>query len=215
MILVCGPTGSGKSTTLAAALEWLNENLSRHVITIEDPIEYLFSNRMSLFTQREVGIDTPSFAEGLRRSLRQNPDVIFVGEIRDAETATTAIDADQPVYQAPGTATERPAGVIRGCAGGGRGGRAPPGIRRATGSRPPHPDRPADRLRRWRPTRPTTPRAVPPGGLAGLRVVDLTTILMGPFATRILADHGADIICASRRWPATPPATASPPATPA
>lgn len=93
MILVCGPTGSGKSTTLAAALEWLNENLSRHVITIEDPIEYLFSSRMSLFTQREVGIDTPSFAEGLRRSLRQNPDVIFVGEIRDAETATTAIQA--------------------------------------------------------------------------------------------------------------------------
>jgi pilus retraction protein PilT len=93
LILVCGPTGSGKSTTLAAALEWMNQNISRHVITIEDPIEFLFSNRLSLFTQREVGIDTPSFAEGLRRSLRQNPDVIFVGEIRDAETATTAIQA--------------------------------------------------------------------------------------------------------------------------
>ena len=93
LILVCGPTGSGKSTTLAAALEWMNQSLSRHVVTIEDPIEYLFSNGMSLFTQREVGIDTPSFAEGLRRSLRQNPDVIFVGEIRDAETATTAIQA--------------------------------------------------------------------------------------------------------------------------
>ncbi len=93
LILVCGPTGSGKSTTLAASLQWLNENVSRHVITIEDPIEYIFSNRMALFTQREVGIDTPSFAEGLRRSLRQNPDVILVGEIRDAETAMTAIQA--------------------------------------------------------------------------------------------------------------------------
>jgi pilus retraction protein PilT len=93
LVLVCGPTGSGKSTTLAAALDWMNRNLSRHVITIEDPIEFLFSHRLSLFTQREVGIDTPSFAEGLRRSLRQNPDVIFVGEIRDAETATTAIQA--------------------------------------------------------------------------------------------------------------------------
>ena len=93
LILVCGPTGSGKSTTLASSLQWLNENVSRHVITIEDPIEYIFSNRMALFTQREVGIDTPSFAEGLRRSLRQNPDVILVGEIRDAETAMTAIQA--------------------------------------------------------------------------------------------------------------------------
>ena len=93
LILVCGPTGSGKSTTLAAALDWMNQSLCRHVITIEDPVEFLFSQRMSLFTQREVGIDTPSFAEGLRRSLRQDPDVIFVGEIRDAETANTAIQA--------------------------------------------------------------------------------------------------------------------------
>ena len=69
------------------------QELSRHVVTIEDPIEYLFSNRMCLFTQREVGIDTPSFAEGLRRSFRQSPDVILVGEIRDAETAMTAIQA--------------------------------------------------------------------------------------------------------------------------
>jgi pilus retraction protein PilT len=93
LILVCGPTGSGKSTTLAATLDWMSHSLSRHVITIEDPIEFLFTHRMSLFTQREVGIDTPSFAEGLRRALRQNPDVIFVGEIRDADTATTAIQA--------------------------------------------------------------------------------------------------------------------------
>jgi pilus retraction protein PilT len=95
LFLVCGPTGSGKSTTLAAAIEWMNGNQSRHVVTIEDPIEYLFVSRNCLFTQREVGIDTPSFAEGLRRSLRQNPDVIFVGEIRDALTATTAIQASE------------------------------------------------------------------------------------------------------------------------
>ncbi|MFZ4683151.1 MAG: type IV pilus twitching motility protein PilT [Terrimicrobiaceae bacterium] len=95
LVLVCGPTGSGKSTTLAAAIEWMNSTMSRHVVTIEDPIEYLFTGRSCLFTQREVGIDTPSFAEGLRRSLRQNPDVIFVGEIRDALTATTAIQASE------------------------------------------------------------------------------------------------------------------------
>jgi pilus retraction protein PilT len=93
LVIVCGPTGSGKSTTLAACLEWMNQSVSRHVVTIEDPIEYLFSNRGCLFTQREVGIDTPTFAEGLRRSLRQSPDVILVGEIRDPETATTATQA--------------------------------------------------------------------------------------------------------------------------
>jgi pilus retraction protein PilT len=95
LVLVCGPTGSGKSTTLAACLEWMNQELSRHIVSIEDPIEYLFSNRKCLFTQREVGIDTPSFAEGLRRSLRQSPDVILVGEIRDAETAGTAMQASE------------------------------------------------------------------------------------------------------------------------
>jgi twitching motility protein PilT len=95
LVLVCGPTGSGKSTTLAACLEWMNQGISRHIVSIEDPIEYLFSNQRCLFTQREVGIDTPSFAEGLRRSLRQSPDVIFVGEIRDAETAGTATQASE------------------------------------------------------------------------------------------------------------------------
>jgi len=95
MLLVCGPTGSGKSTTLAAAIEWMNGTMARHVVTIEDPIEYLFVGRRCLFTQREVGIDTPTFAEGLRRSLRQNPDVIFVGEIRDSITAATAIQASE------------------------------------------------------------------------------------------------------------------------
>lgn len=95
LLLVCGPTGSGKSTTLAAAIEWMNSNMARHIVTIEDPIEYLFVGRRSIFTQREVGIDTPTFAEGLRRSLRQNPDVIFVGEIRGALTAATAIQASE------------------------------------------------------------------------------------------------------------------------
>ena len=73
----------------------MNQTLSRHVVTIEDPIEYLFTDQRCLFTQRQVGIDTPSFAEGLRRSLRQSPDVIFVGEIRDAETAGTASQASE------------------------------------------------------------------------------------------------------------------------
>ena len=95
LVLICGPTGSGKTTTLASCLEWMNQALSRHIVTIEDPIEYLFANRQCLFTQREVGIDTPSFAEGLRRSLRQSPDVILVGEIRDAETAMTAAQASE------------------------------------------------------------------------------------------------------------------------
>ena len=93
IVIVCGPTGSGKSTTLAALLEWINATMARHIVTIEDPVEYLFTDKMSFFTQREVGIDTPSFAEGLRRSLRQNPDIIFLGEIRDAPSAITAIQA--------------------------------------------------------------------------------------------------------------------------
>jgi len=93
LILVTGATGSGKSTTLASSIEWMNQNLDHHIVTIEDPIEYLFVSKRSIFTQREVGIDTASFAEGLRRSMRQNPDVIFVGEIRDAVTAATALQA--------------------------------------------------------------------------------------------------------------------------
>lgn len=93
VIFICGPTGSGKSTTVAAALEWLNTTVARHIVTIEDPVEYVFTSKQAIFTQREVGIDTPSFAEGLRRSLRQNPDVIFLGEIRDATSALTAIQA--------------------------------------------------------------------------------------------------------------------------
>jgi len=93
LILVTGPTGSGKSTTLAALMQWMNENLSRHVVTIEDPVEYIFTNQQSHFTQREVGRDTSNFAHGLRSAMRQAPDVIFVGEIRDFETALTALQA--------------------------------------------------------------------------------------------------------------------------
>ena len=93
IVIVSGPTGSGKSTTLAAVLEWINQTAARHIVTIEDPVEYLFTAKLSLFTQREVGMDTSSFAEGLRRSLRQNPDIIFLGEIRDAVSAITAIQA--------------------------------------------------------------------------------------------------------------------------
>jgi twitching motility protein PilT len=93
LVLVTGPTGGGKSTTLAACLEWLNQNYYRHIVTIEDPIEYLFTPAKCLFTQREVGTDTNSFAEGLRRSLRQSPDVILLGEIRDSESAVTALQA--------------------------------------------------------------------------------------------------------------------------
>ena len=93
IILITGPTGSGKSTTVASCLDWLNKNRPYHVVTIEDPIEYLFQSTTCLFTQREVGTDTPSFAEGLRRSLRQSPDVILLGEVRDALSAMTALEA--------------------------------------------------------------------------------------------------------------------------
>jgi twitching motility protein PilT len=92
-ILITGPTGTGKSTTVAGLLRYMNENLARHVVTIEDPIEYVFTNRHCHFTQREVGRDTTTFATGLRSALRQAPDVIFVGEIRDPETALTALQA--------------------------------------------------------------------------------------------------------------------------
>ena len=93
LVLITGPTGAGKSTTLAACLEWLNQNYHRHIVTIEDPIEYLFTPARCLFSQREVGSDTASFTEGLRRSLRQSPNVIFLGEIRDSASAITALQA--------------------------------------------------------------------------------------------------------------------------
>ena len=91
LVLVSGPTGSGKSTTLAAMLNHLNNTESRRVVTIEDPIEYLYSNLKCTITQRELGTDTLSFAEALRHVLRQDPDVILVGEMRDLETAAAVL----------------------------------------------------------------------------------------------------------------------------
>ena len=93
LILVTGTTGSGKSTTLASALEELNESRQSHIVTLEDPIEYLFQNKNSFFSQRELNSDTTKFATALRASLRQNPDVIMIGEIRDEETAQLALRA--------------------------------------------------------------------------------------------------------------------------
>lgn len=93
LVLVTGPTGSGKSTTLAAIIDHINETQNRHIITLEDPIEYVHHSRKSLISQREIGYDTMSFANGLRAALRQDPDVILVGEMRDLETISTAITA--------------------------------------------------------------------------------------------------------------------------
>lgn len=93
LILVTGPTGSGKTTTTAAMIDYINKSRSAHIITIEDPIEVLHEDQKSLVSQREVGIDTKSFAEALRRALRQDPDVIFIGEIRDEETVQVALSA--------------------------------------------------------------------------------------------------------------------------
>ncbi len=91
LVLVCGPTGSGKSTTLAAILDKINRERKTHIITIEDPIEYLHSHKMSIINQREVGADTNGFSEALRRILRQDPDVILIGEMRDPETIQAAL----------------------------------------------------------------------------------------------------------------------------
>jgi twitching motility protein PilT len=91
LVLVTGTTGSGKSTTLAAMIDHVNRTASRHVITVEDPIEYLHTDERSIITQREIGIDCTTFAAGLKGALRQDPDVILVGEMRDLETIETAI----------------------------------------------------------------------------------------------------------------------------
>lgn len=91
LILVNGATGSGKSTSLAAMVDAINETRSAHVITVEDPIEYTFERKKSVFSQREIGVDVPSFFEGVRDAMRQRPDVIVIGEIRDRDTAENAI----------------------------------------------------------------------------------------------------------------------------
>jgi len=93
MFLVTGPTGSGKTTTLACMLNYINENFDRHIVTVEDPIEYYHPHKKSIMNQREVGVDVPSFGEALRRVLRQDPDIILVGELRDLETIESAVRA--------------------------------------------------------------------------------------------------------------------------
>src|SRR5436190_1622934 len=93
LVLVTGPTGSGKSTTLAALLDYININFRRHIITIEEPIEFVHRNKKSIITQREVPIQTPSFADGLRAALREDADIVLVGEMRDLETISLALTA--------------------------------------------------------------------------------------------------------------------------
>ncbi|PAW68155.1 MAG: twitching motility protein [Opitutia bacterium Tous-C1TDCM] len=93
ILLICGATGSGKSSTMAAMLNWINQNLDKHIVTIEDPIEYTFHDDKSLFQQREIGLDVPSFELAIKAVLRQNPDIILIGEMRDRETFETAISA--------------------------------------------------------------------------------------------------------------------------
>ncbi|PLR75500.1 type IV pili twitching motility protein PilT [Bacillus sp. V3-13] len=103
LILVTGPTGSGKSTTLAAMIHYMNQTMRKHVITLEDPIEYLHKHGGCIIDQREVGFDTNNFANGLRAALRQDPDVILVGEMRDLETIQTAITAAETGHLVLGT----------------------------------------------------------------------------------------------------------------
>ena len=93
LFIVTGPTGSGKTTSLATMVDFINGNLDRHIITVEDPIEYYHYHKQSVVNQREVGVDVPSFAEALRRALRADPDVVLVGEMRDLETIEAAIRA--------------------------------------------------------------------------------------------------------------------------
>lgn len=103
LLLVTGPTGSGKTTTLASMIHYLNQNVDHHIITIEDPIEFYHEHIKSTLNQREIGVDVPSFAEAIRRALRQDPDVILVGEMRDLETIQAAITAAETGHVVFGT----------------------------------------------------------------------------------------------------------------
>ncbi len=103
LFLVTGPTGSGKSTSLASMINFLNETVDHHIITIEDPIEFYHPNKKSTVNQREIGVDVPSFSEALRRALRQDPDVILVGEMRDLATIEAAITAAETGHVVFGT----------------------------------------------------------------------------------------------------------------
>jgi len=103
LILVTGPTGSGKSTTLASMINYINEHRDGHIITIEDPIEYYHNHKHCIVTQREIGADVPSFSEAIRRALRQDPDIILVGEMRDLATIEAAISAAETGHLVFGT----------------------------------------------------------------------------------------------------------------
>ncbi len=103
LFLVTGPTGSGKTTTLASMINYINENLDHHIITVEDPIEYYHTHKKSIVNQRSVGGDVPTFAEALRRALRQDPDCILVGELRDLETMESAVRAAETGHLVFGT----------------------------------------------------------------------------------------------------------------
>ncbi len=103
LFLVTGPTGSGKTTTLATMIDYVNDHFDKHIITIEDPVEYYHPHKKSMVNQREVGVDVPSFSEALRRALRQDPDVILVGELRDLETIESALRAAETGHLVFGT----------------------------------------------------------------------------------------------------------------
>src|SRR5437667_9839200 len=103
IFLCTGPTGSGKTTTLATMIDYINTNFDKHIITMEDPIEYYHAHKKSILVQREVGVDVPSFPEGLRRALRQDPDVMLVGEMRDLATISAAITAAETGHLVFGT----------------------------------------------------------------------------------------------------------------
>src|SRR5574344_1982089 len=95
IVLITGPTGSGKSTTLASLIDYINTNYQKHIITIEGPIVFIFTSKKSVISQRQVEIDTPTFADGVKYAMRQDPDVILIGEIRDRETIVSALKASE------------------------------------------------------------------------------------------------------------------------
>jgi twitching motility protein PilT len=103
LLLVTGPTGSGKTTSLASMINFLNDNYDKHIITVEDPIEYYHTHKKATVNQREIGVDVPSFSEALKRALRMDPDVILVGEMRDLETIHAALEAAETGHLVFGT----------------------------------------------------------------------------------------------------------------
>ena len=103
LLLVTGPTGSGKTTSLASMINFINDNYDRHIITLEDPIEYYHKHKKCTVNQREIGVDVPDFKEGIRRALRMDPDIILVGEMRDLETIHAAIEAAETGHVVFGT----------------------------------------------------------------------------------------------------------------